>query len=86
MDEEFEVTCVKCGASMRCGTIVEQDPMELVAMGLGLYWRPSRGGKHVFKTVELVAYACPECGYIEQHVRNLKKDRDTILLGSTDRI
>ena len=86
LEEENSVTCVKCGASMRSGTIVERDPDELIVAGLGLYWRPARRGKNVFKTVELIAYACPECGYVEQYVRDLEKDKDKILLGTKDRI
>ena len=75
-----EVTCVKCGATMRCGYLVEKDPFEIIPARLGFYWIPMLGGFKVFKTVALIAYACPECGYIEQYVRHIEQDREKILL------
>jgi hypothetical protein len=71
---------------MRCGIITEHDSDETIITGLGLYWRPARRGKNVFKTVELIANACPDCGFVEQYIRNLEKDRDKILLESAERI
>ena len=80
MEEKLkEVTCVKSGATMRCGYLVEKDHFEIIPAGLGLYWIPIQGGFEAFKTVALTAYACPECGYVEQHVRCIEKDREKIL-------
>ena len=84
MTENVKVTCAKCGANMRCGYLVERDPSEIVPAGLGFYWVPSRGALNVFKTVALKAFACPECGYVEQYVKNIEKDREKILLGHVD--
>lgn len=84
MTENVKVTCAKCGATMRCGYLVERDPSEIVPAGLGFYWIPTRGALNVFKTVALKAFACPECGYVEQYVKNIEKDREKILLGPVD--
>jgi Zn ribbon nucleic-acid-binding protein len=74
-----EVACVKCGATMRCGYLVEKEPFEIIPAGLGFYWISMRGGFDTLKTVALIAYACPECGFIEQYVRRIEKDREKIL-------
>ncbi len=78
-DNAKEVTCVKCGATMRCGYLVEKGPFEIVPAGLGFYWISMRGGFDALKTVALMAYACPECGFVEQYVRRIEKDRELIL-------
>ena len=75
-----EITCVKFGASMSSGYLVEQDPDEFIHAGMGLYWIPMRRWFDAFKTVALIAYACPECGYVEQYVRRIEQDREKILL------
>ena len=75
----MSVECVKCGATMRCGYIAEHDANEIVPMSSGNAWKPSKLGK-VFKTAELVAYACPECGYIKLRIKDITKYRDKILL------
>lgn len=82
--EDGGIACAKCGAAMRCGYLVERDPFEIVPAGLGFHWVPSRGALSVFKTVALKAFACPECGYVEQYVKDVEKDREKILLGPVD--
>jgi len=78
-----DVTCVKCGATMRCGYLVEKDsPFDILPSGLGFYWISAAGGFAPLKTVALIAYACPECGFIEQYVRRIEKDRKVILKAS----
>ncbi len=67
MDEE-EVNCVKCGASMKKGILNVHDPRELLITGLRSYWKPVLRGK----AAELVAYAYPNCGYVEHYVKDLK--------------
>ena len=81
---KVKVTCVKCGAIMRGGYLVERDTSEIVPAGLGFYWIPTRGVLNVFKAVALKAFACPECGYVEQYVKDIEKDREKILLGPVD--
>ncbi len=78
-----EKNCVKCGAMMRCGYLAEQDPGEIVPISLRNAWKPARLGRNAFKLVETVAYACPECGYIEQYVKNVEAGRENILLAPT---
>ncbi len=78
-DNAKEVTCVKCGAIMRCGYLVEKGPFKVIPAGLGFYWISMRGGFDALKTVALIAYACPECGFVEQYVRRIEKDRELIL-------
>jgi predicted nucleic-acid-binding Zn-ribbon protein len=73
-----EITCVKCGTTMKRGYLVERDPSEIIPAGLGFYWIPMRGVLGVFKTVALIAYACPECGYIEQYIKNIEQDRERL--------
>ena len=68
MDEE-EAICVKCGAYMRKGTLSVHDPHEILITGLRLYWKPELRGKEV----ELVAYTCTSCGYVEHYVKDLSK-------------
>ncbi len=34
--------------------------------------------RSVFRTVALIAYACPECGYVEQYIKNLEQDREKL--------
>ena len=63
---------------MKCGYLVERDPSEIIPAGLGFYWISMRGGLGVFRTVALIAYACPECGYVEQYIKNIKQDRDKL--------
>ena len=72
------ISCVKCGTTMKCGYLVERDPSEIIPAGLGFYWISMRGGLGVFRTVALIAYACPECGYVEQYIKNIKQDRDKL--------
>ena len=79
--EKHDAICIKCGAIMRRGFIVEKDIAELFPAGISLYWKPVKHGKNVFKTAELIAYACPECGYVEQYVQDIEKDRENILHG-----
>jgi predicted RNA-binding Zn-ribbon protein involved in translation (DUF1610 family) len=69
MDEAKDVICPKCGAQMRAGTLMG---------GTWITWRPGRGGGFL-KSVDLAAYACPDCGHIELNVRNLEEDREKIL-------
>ena len=73
-----EITCVKCGTTMKRGYLVERDPSEIIPAGLGFYWIPMRGVLGVFKTVALIAYACPECGYVEQYIKNIEQDRERL--------
>ena len=75
MEKVREVTCVKCGAVMRYGF--------LVGAQFGFNWRPTESGLKALKNVPLMAYACPECGYIEHYVRNIQQDREKILLADT---
>jgi predicted nucleic-acid-binding Zn-ribbon protein len=77
-EKSKEITCVKCGTTMRSGFIVEKDMNELRAVGVGLYWKPVKFGPKALKTVALIAYACPECGYIEQYIKNLEQDREKL--------
>ena len=77
-EKSKDISCVKCGTSMRSGFIVEQDSMDFIPTGVGLYWKPVKFGPKVLKTVALIAYACPECGYVEQYIENLEQDREKL--------
>jgi len=46
-EKSKEITCVKCGTTMRSGFIVEKDMNELRAVGVGLYWKPVKFGPKV---------------------------------------
>jgi predicted nucleic-acid-binding Zn-ribbon protein len=74
-EKSKEITCDKCGTTMKRGYLVEQDPDEFIPAGMGFYWIPMRRWFDAFKTVALIAYACPECGYVEQYIKNLDQDR-----------
>ena len=76
---ESALACQKCGTSMRVGFIVERNtPLHILTLGEGLYWSPGEAGV-IGSRIGLVAYACPNCGYIEHYVRRLEKDRNKIL-------
>ncbi len=77
-EKSKEIACVKCGATMRSGFIVEKDIGDLMAVGVGLYWKPVKFGAKALKTVALIAYACPECGYVEQYIKNIEQDRERL--------
>jgi len=78
-----EKNCPKCGAVMRAGFIVERDsPLSLWTYGSGIYWAPGEAGV-MGERVAVKAYACPQCGCIEQYVRYLEKDRNMILSAPT---
>jgi predicted RNA-binding Zn-ribbon protein involved in translation (DUF1610 family) len=78
-----EKNCPKCGSIMRAGFVVEKDsPLSLFTSGSGIYWTPGEAGV-MGERVGIKAYACPECGYIEHYIRNLDRDRNTILSAST---
>jgi len=78
-----ERNCPKCGSIMRPGFVVEKDsPLSLFTAGSGIYWTPGEAGV-MGERVGIKAYACPECGYIEHYVRNLSRDKNTILSAST---
>ena len=63
--------------------MVERDsPLSILTLGQGIYWSPAEEGV-IGKRVAVKAYACPECGYIEQYVRRLEQDRETILRAPT---
>ena len=63
MKEKFkEITCVKCGTTMKRGYLVEQDPDEFIPAGMGFYWIPMRRFFDAFKTVALIAYAARASG------------------------
>jgi len=64
--DEREVICVKCGASMKKGILNVRDPREILITGLQLYWKPERKTKDA----EIAAYVCPQCGYVEQYVKD----------------
>ena len=68
MNEE-EVICVKCGGSMKEGVLNVRDPRGILVTGLRLYWKPEQRAKDA----ELAAYVCPQCGYVEQYVKDLEK-------------
>ena len=72
------ITCVKCGTTMKRGYLVEKDPFDIIPAGMGFYWIPMQKVLGVFKTVALIAYACPECGYVEQYIKNLEQDREKL--------
>ena len=74
-----EKSCPKCGIVMRAGFMVERDsPLSLYTYGAGIYWTPGEAGL-AGERVGVKAYACPDCGYIEQYVRRLEKDRVIIM-------
>ena len=77
-EKSKEITCVKCGTTMRSGFIVEKDIGDIIPGGEGLYWKPVMYGPKVLKNVALIAYACPECGYVEQYIKNLEQDREKL--------
>jgi len=77
--------CPKCGGAMRSGFLVERDsPTQTSTYGEGVYWSPEEYG-FIGRRVALKAYACPDCGYVEQYVRFLEDDRDKILRAPTRR-
>ncbi len=64
---------------MRVGFMVERDsPLALLTLGEGIYWTPGEAGV-IGDRIAVRAYACPQCGYIEQYIRRLQKDRNAIL-------
>ncbi len=77
-EKSKEITCVKRGTTMKRGYLVEQDPSEFIPAGMGFYWIPMRRWFDAFKTVALIAYACPECGYVEQYIKDLEQDREKL--------
>jgi hypothetical protein len=71
------------GEYVPAGFVVEKDsPLSLFTAGSGIYWTPGEAGV-MGDRVGIKAYACPECGYIEHYVRNLKRDKNTVLSAST---
>ena len=77
-EKSKEITCVKCGTTMKSGFIVEKDILDVIPAGEGLYWKPVKFGPKVLKNVALIAYVCPECGYVEQYIKNLEQDREKL--------
>lgn len=72
-----EKKCPKCDTIMRRGFLVESNnPLQITTIGEGIYWSQYEGG---LSRVALRAYACPECGYIEQYVRRLELGKEAIL-------
>jgi RNA polymerase subunit RPABC4/transcription elongation factor Spt4 len=77
--EYEEKICPKCNTTLRRGFMVERNtPLSVVTIGEGIYWSPSEAGV-ISRRVAVVAYACPDCGYIEHYIRRLHLDRDLIL-------
>jgi hypothetical protein len=68
---------------MRCGYLSEQGANEIVPISYKTAWKPAKRGLKSLKLIETAAYACPECGYIEQYVKNIEEGREIILLAST---
>jgi Zn-finger nucleic acid-binding protein len=78
-----EKSCPRCSTVMRVGFIVEKDsPLSLWTYGSGIYWTPGEAGV-MGERIGVKAYACPQCGYIEHYVRNLNRDKNTILRAPT---
>jgi len=50
----------------------------IMNLGESIRWTPDEEGILIGKRVATIAYACPKCGYIEQYVRNLEKNREII--------
>ena len=69
----------------KSGFLVERDsPTQTSTYGEGVYWSPEEYG-FIGRRVALKAYACPDCGYIEQYVRFLEDDKDKVLRAPTRR-
>jgi len=51
---------------MKKGILNVRDPREILITGLQLYWKPERKTKDA----EIAAYVCPQCGYVEQYVKD----------------
>ena len=41
-EKSKEITCVKCGTSMKRGYLVERDYTDIIPSGMGFYWIPMR--------------------------------------------
>jgi len=73
--------CPKCAGVMRRGFVVEANsPITPWTLGEGVYWTPKEEGM-IGERVALMAYACPECGYVEHYIRYLERDRKIVLKG-----
>ncbi len=69
--------CPKCSTIMRRGFLVEANaPLQVTTFGEGIYWSQGEAGT---SRVALRAYACPECGYVEQYIRRLELSKEAIL-------
>ncbi len=78
-----EKSCPRCGAIMHAGFMVERDsPLSIWTYGSGVYWTPGEAGM-MGERVGIKAYACPQCGYIEQYIRYLERDKNTVLSAPT---
>ena len=76
-------SCPKCDTTMRIGNIVEVEPGYLLTTFLKeMYWSPTVLGL-IGLRARTIAYACPRCGYVEQYILNIERDRETVLKGIT---
>ena len=66
-----EKNCPKCSTTMLNGFLVERNsPLQGLTLGEGIYWSHDETGV-IGSRIGLVAYACPECGYVETYLRRM---------------